>query len=153
LPREPLEHPHSRLPPSHHSDSPYRYSFNSQLHPYSHSQHVKPHESDLRTQLHLPVIPQPPTSIFQIIQHPQGISSTKPKITKNIPSYPILSVDTQEHTRVSRCACRTALPVHGPARGGWRSMDPRWRFGRRFSRRFRSRFWNRERGRSHFRGG
>jgi hypothetical protein len=147
LSREPLEHSHSRLPPSQHSDSPHRYSFNSQLHPYSHSRHVKPHQSDLRTQSHLPVVPQPPINIFQIIQHPRGISSTKPKITKNISP---LSAETQGHARVLRCTCGAISPVHRPNQGGWRSMDSSWRFGR-FRRRFRRRFW--ERGRSHLVGG
>jgi hypothetical protein len=152
LSREPPEHSHSRLPPSHHPDSPQRYSFNSQLHPYSHSRHVKPHPSDLRTQSHLPVVLQPPVNIFQIIQHPRGISSTKPKITKNIS--PGSSVETQGHARVLCCTCGAISPVHEPDRGSWRLMDSRrGRFGRRFSRRSHRRFWDWERGRSHLGGG
>lgn len=97
--------------------------------------------------------PAPPVHIIQTIRHPHGISPTKPKITKNIPAFPILSVETQEHTRVSHCACGAILPIRRLDRGSWRLRDPRWRFGRRFSSRFRSRFWDWERGRSHFRGG
>ena len=104
---------------------------------YSHSRHT-----------------EPPVPIFQVIQHPHGISSTKPKITKNIPVFPIPSVETQKYTRVSHCVCGAILPVHRSDQGSWRLMDSRrGTFGSRFSRRFRSRFWDRERRRSHFHGG
>jgi hypothetical protein len=125
---------HSGLPHSRHSISPPPLTFNAQPRSYFRA--------------------EPPIQNLQIIQHPRGISSTKPKITKNIPSYPILSMDTQEHTHASHCACGAILPVYGPNRGSWRLMDSgRGRFGRRFSRRSRRRFWDWERGRSHFRGG
>jgi hypothetical protein len=145
---------HSNLPPLHlrhsvPSVSPVRHSPSSQSNSYLHPWHPEPFRL---AKPHVSAAPQPPVNIFQVIQHPHGISSTKPKITKNIPAYPILSADTQEYTCV-RCACSAASPVHGLDRGSWRLRDPRWRFGRRFSRRFHSRSWDWERGRSHFRGG
>jgi hypothetical protein len=39
-----------------------------------------------------------PAQTLQVIQHLCGILSTKPKITKNIPALPILSVEIQDHT-------------------------------------------------------
>jgi hypothetical protein len=36
----------------------------------------------------MPAEMQPPTIIFQVIQHPHGISLTKPKITKALPPTP-----------------------------------------------------------------
>jgi hypothetical protein len=59
------------------------------------------------------VVLQPPVNIFQIIQHPIGISNTKPKIIKNIPASPILPTETQEDIRTSHCAYGAILPVHG----------------------------------------
>ena len=141
----PLRNSHLR---PHQSTSPPQH-----IHPHSHLRYPESFRINPSLQLHSLEEPQPPINMFQVIQHPYGISNTKPKITKNIPAYPTLSAETQEHNCVPHCTCGAVLPVHGPDQGGLRSRDPRWRFGRRFSRRFRSRFWNWERGRSHFRGG
>jgi hypothetical protein len=107
--------------------------------PYSHLQHPEPFRL---AKSHTSAEPQPPINIFQVIQHPHGISPTKPKITKYIPAHPILSAETQENIRVSHCACGTLLPIH---RDSWRSLDTSrrrfkrvfdMRFGRRSGRRF-----------------
>jgi hypothetical protein len=143
---EPQEHSHSHPLHSHNSDSPHPYS---QSHPYSHLRHVKPHQLNVHPQLHLPVVPQPSINIFQIIQHPIGISDTKPKIIKNIPASLMLPADTQEDFHISRCVYHTFLPVHGPDQGNWRLRDLRWRFRRGFHRRF----WEWEHRRSHLEGG
>jgi len=142
----PPQHPRHSVP----SVSPLQHLPNSQSNPYLLPWHPEPFRL---AKSHVSAAPQPPINIFQIIQHPRGISSTKPKITKNIPALPILSVGTQEHTRVSHCACGAIFPIHGLDRGSWRLRDPRWRSGRRFSSRFHSRFWDWECGHSHFRGG
>ena len=141
----------SKLPHLYHSVPAPSYQLNSQFQ----SQHSEPLQYSFQPHSYsCPPRTEPPANIFQIIQHPQGISSTKPKITKNMPSYPILSVDTQQHTRASHCACGAILPVYRPDRGSWRLMDSgRGRFRRRFSRRSCRRYWDRECGRSHFRGG
>jgi hypothetical protein len=68
-------------------------------HPYSHSQSRSP------AQL------QSPTHIFQFIQHPHGISPTKPKITKTIPTTP---VKFQKNTQTGRCACGNIIPAYSP---------------------------------------
>ena len=105
------------------------YQLNSQFQ----SQHSEPFQYSFQPHSYsYPPRTEPPTNVFQIIQHPRGISSTKQKITKNMPSYPILSADTQEHTCASHCACGTILPVYRPDQGSWRLMDSaRGRFRRR----------------------
>jgi hypothetical protein len=136
-----------------HSHPPHARPVNSQPHLHSDSRQPKPPKLNLRSKSHWPAESQPSVHYFQIIQHPHGISSTKPKITKTIPTSPILSIATQEHSHVSHCTCGAILSVHRMDRGRWRSVDSRWRFGTGFHRRFRRRFWDQERGHSHFRGG
>jgi hypothetical protein len=115
-------------------------SFNQQSRSPSHLHppHAKLPSDSL---LHLRSAPAP-VCIIQTIQHPRGISSIKPKITKNI------STALRVHTPIPCCTCGHITPVHNFDRRSWRSMDT-WRFRRGFSRRF----WDRERGRSHLWGG
>jgi hypothetical protein len=98
-----------------------------------------------RTQLdpHSPVQLQPTAHIFQVIQHPHGISPTKPKITKIIPT---ATTKILQNIHAARCACGNIIPARRPDCWSWRSRD------RSFRRSFRS-FWDRERGRSHAWGG
>jgi hypothetical protein len=121
------------------------------------------------TPLHKPQLPSPlpphshsppiPIHIFQVIQHPRGISPTKPKITKTILNNPTSPVENQEQFRIAQCTCGNIIPSQSQDRDSWRSSRRTFkrgfdsRFRRRFSRRFGSKFWDRERGRSHFRGG
>jgi hypothetical protein len=103
----------------------------SELSPSNKSQHL--HSSSISVH------------IIQTIQHPHGISSTKPKITKTIPTTPEIF---HKNTWTGRCACGNTIPAYSPDQRSWRT-DIR---DRRFRRRFR-RFWDRERGRSHVWGG
>ena len=116
------------------------------LHSSTHPQQGKP--TLRKPHLESPQLsPQPPVPayIVQNIQHPHGISSTKPKITKTIPTTPI---KFQKNTQTARCACGNIIPAHSPDQRSWRT-DTR---DTRFRRRFRS-LWDRERGRSHVWGG
>jgi hypothetical protein len=140
--RRPYAHPHvtnSRLEALNHSNllpphprhsvssvSSLRHSFNTQSNSYSHQ-------------------PLAPVNIIQTIQHPHGISSTKPKITKTIPTTP---EKFQKNTWTGRCACGNTIPAYSPDQRSWRT-DTR---DRRFQRRF-CRLWDRKRGRSHVWGG
>jgi hypothetical protein len=74
-----------------------------------------------------------PVHIFQVIQHPHGISPTKPKITKTIPT---TTAKIQKKISTTRCACGNIIPAYRPDRESWRSMDTRFRRFRRRSRRF-----------------
>ena len=143
---------HSNLCPLHppHPISPPLHSFNSQSNSnlYLQSRHLEPFRL---AESHI----SPPVNIFQIIQHPCGISPTKPKITKNIPVTPEPSPEFREHMCTACCTCGNIIPPHRQDRDRWRSMDisrrtfergfdSRFgnRFGRRFSRRiFSRRFW------------
>jgi hypothetical protein len=112
--------------------------------------HLLPPQFNLCSQLRLPAESQPPVHIFQIIQHPHGISPTKPKITKTIPSTPTASKTTKKFpittTKIPKklntpCyACGNIIPMHIPDHGSWRSMDTRGGRFRRSRRRSR-RFW------------
>jgi hypothetical protein len=123
---------------------------------YLHPQHSEPHSRDLLSRslsyLHSqsqlnphprpcsPAQLQPPVHIFQIIQHPHGISPDKPKITKTI-STATKKIHNNIHTTRS---CGNIIPAYSPYRRSWRFLDARdMRFRR--SRRFR----NREQGCSH----
>ena len=130
---------HSKLPHPHHSVPAPSY----QLNPQFQSQHPEP------PQYSYPPHTKQPAPIFQVIQHPHGISPTKPKITKIIPAYPTPPAKAQEFNRVPHCTCGTFVPIHGPDRRNWRLRDPRRGFRRRFHR--WSQQW--ERGRSHSEGG
>ena len=132
---------HSNLRPLHppHPISPPPHSFNSQSNSnlYSQSRRLEPFRL---AESHI----SPPFNIFQIIQHPRGISPTKPKITKNIPVTPEPLPEFQEHTCMACCTCGNIIP-HRQDWDIWRSLDISRRtferrfdnrFGRRFSRRF-----------------
>jgi hypothetical protein len=95
--------------------------------PVQHSHGTRQH-SPLHPQSPRPALPHPtPVHIFQVIQHPHGISPTKPKITKIIPAAPI---KFQKNTLQARCACGNIIPARRPDR---RSRDRRfWRRSRRF---------------------
>jgi hypothetical protein len=122
----PPQYPHSHPPHPRHLNSRPRHSFNAQPHRIFDTRQPEPHQLNPNSNFHRPAKPQPPAHNFQIIQHPLGISDSKPKIIKNIPAPPILSAETQEHTHVSHCACGAILPFR---------RSRRWRFGRRFHRR------------------
>jgi hypothetical protein len=105
---------------------------------------------------------KPPVQNLQIIQHPRGISPTKPKITKTIPTNLASPVESQEQFRVVHCPCGNIIPSHRQHQDSWKSTDTRRRtfkrgfergFERRSRGRLRRRFWDWERGRSHLGGG
>jgi hypothetical protein len=144
----PRDHPFSpaeqlRSPPKSHSNlhprDPFSYS-HSNLHPWSQlNPHFQPHS------------PAQTVHIFQTIQHPRGISPTKPKITKTIPILPRLSAEIQKPISVTQCLCgRNIPPIYNPNRS-WRSAGTRRRFRRRVGT-WREN-WDRGCGRSHFSGG
>jgi hypothetical protein len=113
------------------------------IHSHSHSTHcaytpLRSHSNSLLE----------PVQTFQVIQHPKRISTTKPTITKNIPTGPALPTKTREQAHTACCTCGKTVPSQGPDRGSWRYADTR-----RFRRRFRRRFSWCERGRSHVWGG
>jgi hypothetical protein len=111
--------------------------------PVQHSHGTRQH-SPLHPHSPRPALPHLiPIHIFQVIQHPRSISTTKPKITKTIPATP---AKIQKNSFPARCTCGNIIPACRPDRESWRSRD------RRFRRRFR-RPWDRERGRSHVWGG
>jgi hypothetical protein len=105
-----------------------------------------------QSQSHSQSPPHPPhplpssVHITQTIQHPHGISPTKPKITKIIPT---TTTKILQNIHTARCTCGNIIPAYSSGRRSWRPMDTR---DRRFRRRFRS-LWDRERGRSHVWGG
>jgi hypothetical protein len=140
-------HQNSRLRLPHHSIPLSQTSFKPQLNSWS--PHVEPIQLNQPSKAHMSAERQPPASIFQVIQHPCGISPTKPKITKNIPAYPTPFATTQERNHISHCTC--GAPVREQDRDNWRSSDTnrrtlKWgfdsRFRRRFSRRSSRRFWD-----------
>ena len=133
---------HSRYP-----ISPSRDSFKPPLNTlHAESMQLNPH-----SKLRLPVERQPPATVFQVIQHPHGISPTKPKITKTVPITSRHSPETQKPMSIARCFCgRNIIPVYNPNRS-WRSAGTRRRFGRRVGTWRES--WDRGRGHSHFLGG
>jgi len=128
------------LPANHIQPSSKGGKLNAQAHDMD--SHSEPSPSNKSQHLHSSPIS---VHIIQTIQHPHGISSTKPKITKTIPTTP---EKFQKNTQTGRCACGNTIPAYSPDQRSWR-MDTR---DRRFRRRFR-RFWDRERGRSHVWGG
>jgi hypothetical protein len=103
-------------------------------HPYSQSKPLRHFPSHtLRTEPVQPHLrpPSVPVHIVQTIQHPRGISSTKPKITKIIPITSQHPVDIQKQFTVARCACgRNITPVY-PRNQSWMFAGTRRRFGRR----------------------
>jgi len=119
----------------------------SHSHSYSHlwsqlNPHFQPHSL---AQL------QPTVYIFQTIQHPHGISPTKPKITKTILFALQLSTEIQKPMSVTQCLCgRNILFIYNPNQS-WGSEGTRRRFGRRV--RTWKESWDHGRGRSHFLGG
>jgi hypothetical protein len=118
------------------SHSPHLHHVYSHPEPLRHS-YLSPSTSETRLgkpQLHLPSLLHPhpiPVHIFQTIQHPHGISSTKPKITKTIP---MSTTKIPKNTHTARCVCGNVIPAYSPDRRSWRFRD------RRFRRRSR-RFW------------
>jgi len=134
--RDRRSHP---LHPHQYSDSePLRHSHSNLLHP-------EPARLPTNPESHFPAqSPIEPIQLFQIIQHPCGISLNKPKITKTIPPTP---AKIQKNTCTARCACGNIIPAYSPDRDSWRSMDISrrrfeggFRFRRRFSRGFSWRF-------------
>ena len=103
------------------------------------------------SKLRLPVERQVPTTIFQVIQHPHGISPTKPKITKTVLITLRHSPETQKPISITQCLCGRNIPyIYNPNRS-WRSAGTRRRFGRRVGTWRES--WDGRRGHSHFLGG
>ena len=135
-----LRHCDRRSHPFH----PHQYSDSKPLrHSHSNPLHPKPARLPTNPELHLAQSPIEPVHLFQIIQHPRGISPTKLKITKTIPTAP---TKFQKNIFPARCACGNIIPACKPDRESWRSRD------RSFRRSFR-RFWDRGCGHSHFSGG
>jgi hypothetical protein len=139
-----LRHRNHRSHPSHshqYSDSePLRHSHSNPLHP-------EPARLPTYPESHFPVqSPIEPVQLFQIIQHPRGISLNKPKISKTVSPIP---AKFQKISCTARCACGNIIPTYNPDRRSWRRMDISRRrfeggfdsrFRRRFSRRFSRRF-------------
>ena len=117
---------YSHLYPHHPEKSQPLRNSSSYLHPL-------PPQLNSRSQTHLQAQPQPPVHIFQIIQHPHGISPAKPKITKTIPT---TTTKTPKNIHTTRCACGNTIPAYGRDPSSRRSMDTRNRRFRRRSRRF-----------------
>jgi len=110
-----------------------------------HQPHPKPLQNS-PTHSHLT-----PTHVFQIIQHPRGISPTKPKITKTIPITSRPSAETQKPISITQCLCGRNIPhIYNPNQS-WRSGGTKRRFGRRVGTWRES--WDCGRGPSHFLGG
>ena len=117
---------YSHLYPHHPEKSQPLHNSSSYLHPL-------PPQLNSRSQTHLQTQHQLPVHIFQIIQHPHGISPTKPKITKIIPT---TTAKIPKNTRTPCCACGNIIPRYRPDCESWRSMDTRDSRFRRRSRRF-----------------
>ena len=97
---------HSRYP-----ISPSRDSFKPPLNTlHAESMQLNPH-----SKLRLPVERQAPATIFQVIQHPHGISPTKPKITKTVPITSRHSPETQKPISITQCLCGRNIPyIYNP---------------------------------------
>ena len=140
---------------NHHRRRPYSHSYHTDLrlkplnqsssrppHPHNPAPSILPlqHSSNLESNSYSQQ-PPAPVNIIQTIQHPRGISPTKPKITKYIPANSTPSAITQDHNRFLHCTCGATLPVPGWDRDSWRPMDiNRRRFEGEFDSRFRRRF-------------
>ena len=131
-----------------HLSHPHRYSDSEPLrHSHSNPLHPEPARLPTNPESHFPVqSPIEPVQLFQIIQHPRGISLNKPKISKTVSPTP---AKFQKKSCTARCACGNIIPTYNPDRRSWRRMDIRRRrfeggfdsrFRRRFSRRFSRRF-------------
>ena len=139
-----LRHHNHRLYPLH----THRYSDLEPLrHSHSNTLHPEPARLPTNPESHFPVqSPIEPVQLFQIIQHPRGISLNKPKISKTVSPTP---AKFQKNSCTARCACGNIIPTYSPDRRSWRPMDISRRrfeggfdsrFRRRFSRRFSRRF-------------